>query len=61
VENEKSVLCNQLDGKAFFTGMLRLYAAIHREMEDSLLPVCAQRKVEENIEKEIATLTTVAA
>jgi hypothetical protein len=36
-ENEKSVLCKHLDGKTLFTGMLRLYAAIHREMEDSLL------------------------
>jgi hypothetical protein len=44
VENEKSVLCKHLDGKVFFIGMLRLYAAIHREMEDSLLPECAQGK-----------------
>jgi hypothetical protein len=45
-ENEKSVLCKHLDGKALFTGMLRLYAAIHREMEDSLLSKCAQGKEE---------------
>jgi hypothetical protein len=37
-ESEKSVLCKHLDVKALFTGMLRLYAATHREMEDSLLP-----------------------
>jgi hypothetical protein len=43
-ENEKSVLCKPLDGKALFTGMLRLYAATHREMEDSLLLECAQGK-----------------
>jgi hypothetical protein len=36
-ENEKSVRCKHLDGKALFTGMLRLYTAIHREVEDSLL------------------------
>jgi hypothetical protein len=45
-EDEKSVLCEHLDGKALFTGMLRLYAAIHREMEDSLLPECTQGKEE---------------
>jgi hypothetical protein len=36
-ENEKNVLCKHLDGKVQFTGMMRLYAAIHRELEDSLL------------------------
>jgi hypothetical protein len=41
-ESEKSVLCKHLNWKALFTGMLRLYAAIHREKEGSLLPVCAQ-------------------
>jgi hypothetical protein len=43
-EDEKSVLCKHLGGKALFTGMLRLYTATHREMEDSLLPECAQGK-----------------
>jgi hypothetical protein len=45
-KNEKSVLCKHFDGKALFTGMLRLCLAIHREMEDSLLPECAQEKEE---------------
>jgi hypothetical protein len=45
-ENEKNVLCKHLDGKALFTGLLRFYAAIHREMENSLLPYCAQGKEE---------------
>jgi hypothetical protein len=45
-ENEKSVLCKHVDGKALLTGMLRLYTATHREMEDSLLPECAQGKEE---------------
>jgi hypothetical protein len=45
-ESEKSVLCKHLDGKASFTGILRLYAAIHRETEESLLPECAQGKEE---------------
>jgi hypothetical protein len=45
-ENEKSVLCKHLDEKALFTGMLLLYTATHREMEDSLLPECAQGKEE---------------
>jgi hypothetical protein len=36
-EAEKTVLCKHLDGKALFTAILRLYAAIHREMRDSLL------------------------
>jgi hypothetical protein len=33
-ETERAVLCRQMDGKALFTAMLRLYAAIHREMRD---------------------------
>jgi hypothetical protein len=37
-ETERTVLCKQLDGKAFFTAILCLYAAIHREMRDSDLP-----------------------
>jgi hypothetical protein len=39
-ENEKNVLCKHLDGEALFTGMMRLYTAIHRELEDSLLQEC---------------------
>jgi hypothetical protein len=35
-----------LDGKALFTGMMRLYTATHREMEGSLLLECAQGKEE---------------
>jgi hypothetical protein len=46
-ENEKNVLCKHLDGKALFTGMMRLYAAIHRELEDSLLPECAKGSEED--------------
>jgi hypothetical protein len=30
-----------------FTGMMRLYAAIHRELEDSLLPECAKGSEED--------------
>jgi hypothetical protein len=37
-EAEKTVLCKYLDGKALFTSILRLCAAIHRDMRDSLLP-----------------------
>jgi hypothetical protein len=32
------MLSKHLDGKALFTVMLRLYAAIHREMGYSVLP-----------------------
>jgi hypothetical protein len=46
-ENEKNVLCKHLDGKALFTGMMRLYAAIHRELEDSLLPERAKGSEED--------------
>jgi hypothetical protein len=46
-ENEKNVLCKHLDGKALFTGMMRLYAAIHRDLEDSLLPECAKGSEED--------------
>jgi hypothetical protein len=53
--SEKSVLCKHLVGKALFTGMLRLYNETHREMEDGLLPECAQGKEEaaptEKVEK----------
>jgi hypothetical protein len=45
-ENEKNLLCKRFDGKALFTGMLRLYAAIHRELKDSLLPDSTQGKEE---------------
>jgi hypothetical protein len=45
-ESEKSVLCKHLDGKVLSTGMLRLYTATHREMEESFLPECAQGKEE---------------
>jgi hypothetical protein len=38
-ENERAVLCKHLGGKALFTAMLRLYAALHRELRYSLLPV----------------------
>jgi hypothetical protein len=38
-ETERTVLCKHLDGKALFTATLRLYAAIHREMRESLLLV----------------------
>jgi hypothetical protein len=37
-EEEKSVLCKHLDGKSLFTGLLRLYNSVHREMSDSLQP-----------------------
>jgi hypothetical protein len=31
-EAERTVLCTHLDGKALFTAILRLYAAIHRNI-----------------------------
>jgi hypothetical protein len=34
--SERAVLCKHLDGNALFTAMLRMYAAIYREMRDSL-------------------------
>jgi hypothetical protein len=34
---EKTVPCKHLDGKTLFTPILRLYAAIHGDMRDSLL------------------------
>jgi hypothetical protein len=46
-ENEKNVLSKHLNGKALFTGMMRLYLAIHRELEDSLLPECAKGSEED--------------
>jgi hypothetical protein len=41
-ETERAVLCKHLDGKVLFTAMLRLYAAIHREMRDSVMPANQQ-------------------
>jgi hypothetical protein len=35
-EAERTVLCKHLEGKALFTGILRLYAAIHRDMNETL-------------------------
>jgi hypothetical protein len=45
-ETERAVLCKHLDGKALFTAMLRLYAALHRELHDSVLPA-EQKSTEE--------------
>jgi hypothetical protein len=36
-EAERAVLCKHLDGKALFLAVLRMYAAIHRELRASLL------------------------
>jgi hypothetical protein len=36
-EAERAVLCKHLEGKALFTAMLRLYAATHRELRDSVV------------------------
>lgn len=36
-EAERTVLCKHLNVKALFTAMLNMYAAIHREMSDSVL------------------------
>jgi hypothetical protein len=41
-EAERAVLCKHLDGKALFTAILRLYAAIHRVMHDFVLPAQQQ-------------------
>jgi hypothetical protein len=35
-EAEREVLCKHLDGKTLFLAVLRMYAAIHRELRDSL-------------------------
>jgi hypothetical protein len=37
-EAERIVLSKCLDDKALFTAVLRLYAAIHRELRETLLP-----------------------
>jgi hypothetical protein len=33
-KTERSILCKHLDGKVLFTGLMRLYAAIHRVQVD---------------------------
>jgi hypothetical protein len=45
-KTERAVLCKHLDGKALFTAILRLYAAIHREVRDSVLPAKQQQTEE---------------
>jgi hypothetical protein len=45
-EAERVVLCNYLGGKALFSAMRRLYAAIHRELRDTILPA-PQKSTEE--------------
>jgi hypothetical protein len=37
-EAERAVLCKHLDGRALFTAMQRLYAALHRELRYTVLP-----------------------
>jgi predicted Zn-ribbon and HTH transcriptional regulator len=49
-EAERVVLYKHLDGKALFTAMLRLYAALHREMRDTVLP--AQQKSTEEFREQ---------
>jgi hypothetical protein len=49
-EAERAVLCKHLDGKALFTAMLRLYAALHREMRESDLP--AQQKIDDEFREQ---------
>jgi hypothetical protein len=43
---ERRVLCKHLEGKALFTVMLRMYAAILRELREFLLPVLQQSSEE---------------
>jgi hypothetical protein len=45
-EAEMSVLCKHLDGRALFAAKLRLYAALHRKLRDSILPA-EQKSTEE--------------
>jgi hypothetical protein len=49
-EAERVVLCKHLDGKALFTARLRLYAALHRELRDAVLPA-QQKSTEEFTEQ----------
>jgi hypothetical protein len=35
-EEEKTVFCKHLEGHALFSGLLRLYAATHRDLKNSL-------------------------
>jgi hypothetical protein len=37
-EAERVVLCKHLEGRVLFTAMLRLYAALHRELRETILP-----------------------
>jgi hypothetical protein len=46
-EAERIVLCKHLEGKPLFTAMLRLYAATHRDLRDSLQPEQEQEEATE--------------
>jgi hypothetical protein len=50
VEAERGVPCKHLDGKALFTAILRLYAATHKEMKDSLLNITEGDPIERHEE-----------
>jgi hypothetical protein len=46
-EAERIVLCKHLEGKPLFTALLRLYAATHTELRESLLQERGQEKATE--------------
>jgi hypothetical protein len=50
-ETERAVLCKHIGGKALFTAMLRLYAALHRELRDTALPVWGQTEIDRGISR----------
>jgi hypothetical protein len=51
-ETERAVLCKHLGGKALYTAMLRLYAALHRDLRDSVLPVPADHNSTEGFREQ---------
>jgi hypothetical protein len=51
-ESERAVLCKHLAGKSLFTAMLRLYAALHRELRDSVLSVSVGHKSTEEFREQ---------
>jgi hypothetical protein len=51
-ETERAVLRKHIGGKALFTAMLRLYAALHRELSDTVLSVSAEHKSTEEFREQ---------
>jgi hypothetical protein len=51
-EDERSILCKHLEGKALFTAVLHPYATTHRELRDSRQPEPVQEEQNEKFREQ---------